>query len=104
VIIENVNSKFKDRKVFRSGFRHFSTTKKNSIDTDLVIQVVGCLTQLLEESPFRQPWWKQESQSHVNTEHYPQLNSSSPSRTNADSLTATVQHPLVNDMEACIFF
>jgi len=62
VIIENVNSKFKDWKIFRSGFRHFSATKKNSIDIDLVIQVVGCLTQLLlEESPLRQPWWKPKS-------------------------------------------
>jgi hypothetical protein len=62
MIIENVNSKFKDWKVFRSSFRHFIATKKNSIDIDLVIQLFGYLTQLpLEESSLRQPWWKPKS-------------------------------------------
>lgn len=62
VIVENVTSKLKDWKILRGTYRHYSKTKLNAIDLDLVVKVAAALTQLLiEKKPLRNEFWKPKS-------------------------------------------
>jgi hypothetical protein len=62
VIVENVISKLKSWKILRGTYRHYSKMKLNAIDLDLVVKVVGGLTQLLiEKRPLRSEFWKPKS-------------------------------------------
>lgn len=58
-VVENTIAQMKNWKILATGFRHFSGSRKNQIDFELVVRVVAKLTALqIEHRPLRRKGWK----------------------------------------------
>jgi hypothetical protein len=58
-VVENTIAQMKNWKILATGSRHFSGSRENQIDFELVVRVVAKLTALqIEHRPLRRKGWK----------------------------------------------